>query len=158
MDGIRGKKVQTRDSLTGEVFCKSRTRSDFVLRVPQISLGNIYEKCQGEAGGWRSLLPPSTWLTTSNYSLTSQVCEPVCACDRVNVRKSGEGRDTEKLAVMCCSSFFLLLMFWRHGAASLIFILDLPKFSTNFSPERSSRSAVMVAAGTLDRVTLASQK
>lgn len=118
MDGIKGrkKKIQSRDSLTGEIFCKSRTRSDFVLRVPQISLGNIYEKCQGEAGGWRSPLPSSTWLSTSNSSLTSQVCEPVCACDRVNVCKSGEGRDTEKLAVIRSSSsssspFFCSLFF-----------------------------------------------
>lgn len=43
---------------------RTAPRCDFVLRVSQISLGNIYEKCQGEAGGWRSLLPSSTWLST----------------------------------------------------------------------------------------------
>lgn len=53
---------------------KTRTRCDFVVRVPQISLGNIYEKCQGEAGGWRSPLPSSTWLSTPNSSLTSLAC------------------------------------------------------------------------------------
>lgn len=53
-----------------------------MVRVPQIRLGNIYEKCQGEAGGWRSPLPSSTWLSTPNSSLTSQTCEPVCVCGR----------------------------------------------------------------------------
>lgn len=65
----------------------SATRCDLVVRFPQISLGNIYEKCQGEAGGWRSPLPSPTWLSTPNSSLTSLACEHVCEreTDRVNV-------------------------------------------------------------------------
>lgn len=59
---------------------KTPTRCDFVVRDPQISLGNIYEKCQGEAGGWRAPLPSSTWLFTPNSSLTSLACERVCLC------------------------------------------------------------------------------
>lgn len=35
-----------------------------MLRPPPISPANIYEKCQGEAGGRRSPLTSSTWLST----------------------------------------------------------------------------------------------
>lgn len=81
-------KINVRIFCGGESFLLSWTRCDFLLRVPQISLGNIYEKCQGEAGGWRSPLPSSTWLSTPNSSLTSLcVCVLVSVCGCVSVRE-----------------------------------------------------------------------
>lgn len=108
---------------------RTAPRCDFVLRVSQISLGNIYEKCQGEAGGWRSPLPSSTWLSTPNSSLTSQACEPVCVyvTDRVNVCASDRGvpcswikrhwKQKTRVARRFSSTFqyvFAGLVYWGH--------------------------------------------
>lgn len=68
-------------------------RRDLVVRPPQISLANIYEKCQGEAGGRRSPLTSSTWLSTPKLGpdvTGARATVVVDVTDRVNVRASGE--------------------------------------------------------------------
>lgn len=103
-------------------------------------LGNIYEKCQG--GGWRPLLPSSTWLSTPNSSLTSRAREPVRAGDRANVRARAlkwliKGETVEKLRILVLPHFCSV---FRSPEEDLPWLSEMPQ-SVHTSPGQPPRRA-----------------
>lgn len=71
-----------------------------MVRPPQTSPANIYEKCQEEVGGRRSPLTSSTWLSTLKLGpdvTGSRTTVLVDVTDRVNVRARGKKKREKKV-------------------------------------------------------------
>lgn len=127
------KNISNCDVLTSGISSKSRTRCNFVRRVPQISLGNIYEKCQGEGGDLYFLHPLGFLFQTPawRHSRVSQ-CALVIVWMCAQVRWSTSWRERHWKS---CGSMFYFIFAPFSQEEDVPFLSEMFQNVPNLSPQ-----------------------